>query len=150
LSYHLTLFDDKIIRVIRAIPNNWQGQDIIDELTYNTIPIETTVFAPLIGMRFGKFYAMPTIEPEKNLYEYEFLLSSGIRVSSIGDGILLENTDLEYINLMISNILLKQVSVNGWEPSRFYHIIDRVIKPTKHVSEDGVNYVLGLFMPEVL
>lgn len=150
LSYHLTLFDDKIIKVIRAIPNNWQqGQDIIDPYQ-KTKPIEATIYAPLISMRFGTFLVMPSVEPEKNLYEYEFLLSGYIRVSNIGGGVLLENTDMEYINLTLSNILKKQVSINGWEPNRFYHITDGVIKPTKHVTKDGVNHVLGLFIPEVL
>jgi len=150
----LSLFDEKITQVLLAIPNDVDG--IPESTVYDNLygksapPIETTIYKGLIGMPFIKFLAMPKEEPERNLYEYQFMLESGKKIISILDGLLIENVNTDFINLTLTNLLGKPININGWQPNRFYLIVDGIIQPTQHTTDETIGYICGGFMPELL
>lgn len=150
----LPMFDEKIVEVLLAIPNDVDG--IPESTVYDNLygksapPIETTMFKGLIGMPFIKFLAMPLEEPERNLYEYQFILESGKKVTNLLDGLMFENVSTEIINLTISKLIGTSIDINGWQPNRFYLIADGIIQPTQHTTEDTFGYICGQFMPELL
>ncbi len=150
----LPMFDEKIVEVLLAIPNDVDG--IPESTVYDNLygksapPIETTMYKGLIGMPFIKFLAMPLEEPERNLYEYQFILESGKKVTNLLDGLMFENVSTEIINISIGNLIGTSIDINGWQPNRFYLILDGIIQPTQHTTEDTFGYICGQFMPELL
>jgi len=86
----------------------------------------------------------------RNLYEYQFMLESGKKVTNMVDGLVFENVTTDIINLSISNLMGTSININGWQPNRFYLIVDGIIQPTQHTTKDTFGYIYGLFMPEIL
>jgi hypothetical protein len=150
----LPMFDEKITEVLLAIPNDVEGvqeSPVYKNLyTKSARPIETTMYKGLIGMSLIKFLGMPKEEPVRNLYEYQFMLESGKKVTNMVDGLVFENVTTDIINLSISNLMGTSININGWQPNRFYLIVDGIIQPTQHTTKDTFGYIYGLFMPEIL
>ena len=150
----LPMFDEKIVEVLLAIPNDVDG--ITESTVYNNLygksapPIETTMYKGLIGMSFIDFLSIPLEEPERNLYEYQFILESGKKVTNLLDGLMFENVNSEIINISISKLIGTSININGWQPNRFYLIVDGIIQPTQHKTKDTFGYICGQFMPEIL
>jgi hypothetical protein len=150
----LPMLEEKITQVLLAIPNDVDG--IPESTIYDTLyaksapPIETTMYSGLIGMPLMEFLAMPMDQPERNLYEYQFLLESGKKVTNLLDGLMFENVSTAVINLSISNLMGTSININGWQPNRFYLIVDGIIQPTQHTTEETFGYICVQFMPELL
>lgn len=142
-SMSLPIFKDSIKEVILAIPNNRNEQSF--DARQPESQLEKTIYNNLIGMKYGQFLEMP----ERNLYEYVFILSSGIKISNLGYGLLMENASLEFINLSLGSILENNFKANHWDSNRFYRILDGVIQPTEHFTDDAIQYICGLFIPEI-
>lgn len=144
----IPIFKDIIVDITRAIANNEQNESIKGYGTQK--PVDQTIYHKLIGMRFGEYYSQPRSIPWRDIYEFEFSLNSGRIVCNLGNGLLTENTSTDFINSTLSILLHKPINVNEWEAQRFYSIENGALKPTKHVTDNAIGYLVELRAPEIL
>ena len=150
-SMGLSIFDDSITQVLLAVPSQRDGNGTSSAFDSRNpmSQIEDTIYNNLIGMKYGQFLDMPREMSERNLYEYQLILSSGIKIRNLGSGLLMTDISLEFINLSLGSILENNFNSKHWDANRFYRILDGVIQPTEHFTDNAMQYICGLFSPEI-
>ena len=150
LKMNLTIFEEQITTVLYADPEDSKTKNHYSAL-YKSVapPIEDTIFVKLIGMNFGDFWSNTHEEPDLNLYEFVFILSSGKKISSCTGGLLIENINANFIHHSLSGLVDAKRELDNLEIERFYIIADKKIISTKHITQHPIEYICGLFIPEI-
>ena len=143
LDMNLPIFNEKISGAELLVPNDTDKLPVI--YPYGPDRIENTPYNRLIGHSYRHFLRTCY----KDLYEYRINLTNGMVLSNIGDGVYIKNTTKAFINLCIFKLMGTSINIADWQAERFYQVQDAVVQPTEHVTSEPVNYICGLFIPEI-